>query len=100
MKINSEKWPFKIIIEDKIGKTSGKQYQAISIGHTTKAKDWSETDHKYDTTWFNFFNEGDLLTLASLATAAYQELASARQQERESRRQPAQQEGGADPFEF
>ena len=89
MKINSEKWPFKIIIEDKIGKTSGKQYQAISIGHTTKAKDWSETDHKYDTTWFNFFNEGDLLTLAS-----------ARQQERESRRQPAQQEGGADPFEF
>ena len=100
MKIIQEKYPFKIIIEDKIGKASGKQYQAISISHTTKAKDWSETDRKYDTTWFNFFDEDDLLTLAALATGAYQELATTRQKEKEQLRQASQPASSADPFDF
>ena len=92
MKIVKEKYPFKVIIEDKIGKTSGKKYQSISIGHTAvKNKDAIDPSEKYETKWFNFFSESDLLTLANTAESAYQELAATRQKERQNnkREQPA-----------
>ena len=82
MKIRKEKYPFTVTIEDKIS-TSGRPYQSIGICHTSRAKDWSETNKVYDKTYFNFFDESDLLTLSSLCEAAYQHLVAARQKEKE-----------------
>lgn len=91
MKITKEKYPFTVTIEDKMSMSSGKIYQAISIKHITKAKDYSETNKNYDKTFFNFFDEADLLTLSSLCEAAYQTLANARQKEKEAQYQARQQ---------
>jgi len=86
MKITKEKYPFTVIIEDKISQ-SGKPYQSIAVKYVQKAKDYTEDNKKYDKTFFNFFDEGDLLTLSSLCEAAYQHLAVARQKEREEQYQ-------------
>lgn len=91
MKIIKEKYPFKVIIEDKIS-SQGKLYQAVSVCHTSKAKEYTEENKKYEKVWFNFFDEGDLLTLSSLCEAAYQHLAIVRQKEREALYQTQQPE--------
>lgn len=83
MKIKKEKYPFTVTIEDKVGKTSLKPYQSISVSFTQRAKDWSETNKTYEKTYFNFFDESDLLTLSTLCEAAYQHLVAVRQKEKE-----------------
>ena len=91
MKITKEKYPFTVTIEDKISQSTGKMYQAISIKFVSKAKDYSETNKNYDKTFFNFFDEADLLALSSLCEAAYQHLAITRQKEKEELYQSRQQ---------
>ena len=83
MKIRKEKYPFTVTIEDKVSKSTLKPYQSISICHSARSKDWTEQNKVYDKTYFNFFDESDLLTLASLCEAAYQHLVAARQKEKE-----------------
>lgn len=83
MKIKKEKYPFTVTIEDKVGKTSLKPYQSISVSFTQRAKDWTQENKHYETVWFNFFDEADLLKLGSICETAYQHLAAVRQKEKE-----------------
>lgn len=79
MKIVKKDYPFTVIIEDKIGKNSGRPYQAISVIHTSiKNKDAKDPKEKYESVYFNFFDERDLLKLSSLAENTYIELKNAR----------------------
>ena len=83
MKILKKDYPFAVIIEDKIGKQSLKPYQSISVSFTEKNIHATGENDKYKTTYFNFFDEADLLALSSLCEAAYQQLIATRQKERE-----------------
>ena len=81
MKINNKDYPFTILVEDKVGKTSGKLYQSISIGHTSvKDKNAIDPKAKYKTDFINFFDEKDLLKLAQLCTLTYNKIKSEREQ--------------------
>lgn len=87
-KIIKKDYPFTIIIEDKTSKNTGKEYQAISILHTTvKNKDATDPKEKYETTYFNFFDGVDLLKLSSLCENSYIELTKQRGEERKSKKQ-------------
>lgn len=88
MKILKKDYPFAVIIEDKIGKTSMKPYQSISVSFTEKNIHATGENDKYKTTYFNFFDETDLLALSSLCEAAYQQLIATRQKEREAKKEP------------
>lgn len=87
-KIIKRDYPFTVIIDDKISKKSGKQYQAISIAYTSvKNKDATDTKEKYKTMYFNFFDGVDLLKLSSLCENSYIELTKQRGEERKSKKQ-------------
>ena len=78
-KIINKDYPFTIIVEDKVSKNNGKEYQAISIMHTSiRNKDAKDPKEKYETKYFNFFDDRDLLKLSSLAENTYIELKNAR----------------------
>ena len=82
MKIVKNDYPFKVIIEDKKSKNTGKEYQAISIAYTEKNNNATCEAEKYKTTFINFFDERDLLKLSSVAENAYQSLKAEREKER------------------
>ncbi len=83
-KIINKDYPFTIIVEDKVSKNNGKEYQAISIMHTSiKNKDAKDPKEKYETKYFNFFDERDLLKLSSLANNTYAEIKKARSLEKQ-----------------
>lgn len=88
MKILKKDYPFAVIIEDKIGKQSMKPYQSISVSFTEKNIHATGEADKYKTTYFNFFNESDLLALGSLCEASYQQLIAQRQKESEAKKEP------------
>lgn len=73
--IKIKDYPFVIIRDTKVGKISGKAYQSISIGHTV-VKDRNATDpkEKYNTEWFQMFDERDLLVLGKACFKAYDEI--------------------------
>jgi hypothetical protein len=72
MKILHKDFPFTVIVEDKIGRTSGKLYRAISVGYTSiKNRAATNPEEKYTTTWLNFVDPRDLLKLAAAAETAY-----------------------------
>lgn len=96
VKLVKKDYPWTIVIEDKVGKTSGKLYQSISIGFTSvKDKNAKDNKDKYKTDWLNFFDEKDLLKLSSTAENAYQRLNFEREKEKAARKDaapaPAQQ---------
>lgn len=100
MKVLKKDYPWTIVIEDKIGRTSGKMYQSISIGFTSvKDKDAKDSKDKYKTEWLNFFDEKDLLKLSSTAENAYQRLNYEREKEKAARKNaaPAQTQPVAQP---
>lgn len=82
MKIVKNDYPFKVIIEDKKSKNTGKEYQAISLAFTEKNINATCDAEKYKTTFINFFDERDLLKLSSVAENAYQTLKAEREKER------------------
>lgn len=82
MKIVKNDYPFKVIIEDKKSKNTGKEYQAISLAFTEKNINATCEAEKYKTTFINFFDERDLLKLSSVAENAYTELKAEREKER------------------
>ena len=82
MKIVKNDYPFKVIIEDKKSKNTGKEYQSISLAFTEKNINATCDAEKYKTTFINFFDERDLLKLSSVAENAYQTLKSEREKER------------------
>ena len=101
MRIKREKYPFTIIAEDKLSKSTGKIYQSIGVGFTHKAKDWTEQNRHYETDWFNFFDEDDLAALGNTATAVANDIAAEKQKEKEQKLQARKEaEGGTDPLEF
>lgn len=83
MKIVKNDYPFKIIIEDKKSKNTGKEYQAISLAFTEKNINATCEAEKYKTTYINFFDERDLLKLSSVAENAYTELKEERERIRQ-----------------
>lgn len=88
MKIIKKDYPFTVIIEDKFGKTSGKMYQSICVSHSTvKDKDAQDPKDRYETTYFNFFDERDLLKLSSLAENSYMVLKAEREAEKQGRKE-------------
>lgn len=88
MKVVKKDYPFSITIEDKIGKTSGKMYQAIGVSYTrVKNKDATDPKEKYETVYINFFDESELLKLSSLAENAYLELNNAREEEKKQKKE-------------
>ena len=82
MKIVKNDYPFKVIIEDKKSKNTGKEYQSISLAFTEKNINATCEAEKYKTTFINFFDERDLLKLSSVAENAYTELKAEREKER------------------
>ena len=86
MKIVKNDYPFKVIIEDKKSKNTGKEYQAISLAFTEKNNNATCDADKYKTTFINFFDERDLLKLSSVAENAYQTLKSEREKERQMKK--------------
>lgn len=83
MKIITDDYPFKFIIEDKIGKTSGKLYQSISLAHTSVAKkEATDPKEKYKTEWIGFFDEKDLLKLAKLCQTTYDRIKAERSEQK------------------
>ena len=83
MKIVKKDYPFKVIIEDKKSKNTGKEYQAISLAFTEKNINATCEAEKYKTTFINFFDERDLLKLSSVAENAYTELKEERERIRQ-----------------
>lgn len=83
MKIVKNDYPFKIIIEDKKSKNTGKDYQSISLAFTEKNINATCEAEKYKTTFINFFDERDLLKLSSVAENAYQTLKAERERIRQ-----------------
>ena len=82
MKIVENDYPWTFVVEDKIGKTSGKLYQSISLGiKTIKDKNAVDKKDKYKTDWISFFDEKDLLKLAQLCQKTYDNIKSERKKE-------------------
>lgn len=89
MKIYKNDYPWTVIVEDKIGKNSGKPYTDISIGFKEKnIKATCEAD-KYKTTWFHFLDEAVLLKGATTFENVYQRIKFERDKEKEKSRQEA-----------
>lgn len=95
LKIVKKDYPWTVLIADKIGKTSGKKYQSIGLCFTEKNQNATCKDDEYKSTWLSFFDERDLLKLASTAENAYQALKAAREAERAEEKQQAQSAASA-----
>lgn len=95
LRIVKKDYPWTILVEDKIGKTSGKKYQSIGLCFTEKNANATCDADKYKSTWISFFDERDLLKLASAAENAYQALKQARELEKAEQKEqsatPAQE---------
>lgn len=80
MKLSSKDYPFIILVEDKISQSSGKLYQAISLGYTSvKNREALDPKEKYKTDFINFFDEKELLKLAELCNNTYTKIRNARE---------------------
>lgn len=72
MRVLKKDYPFTVIVEDKKSK-AGKDYKSISIGYTTVVdKEAKNVADRYQTSWFNFIEETNLLKLSSLCENIYQ----------------------------
>lgn len=91
VKIVKKDYPWKVIIEDKVSKKTGKTYQSIGIGFTEKNAQATCDAEKYKTTWLNLFDEDDLLKGASTFENVYQRLKFERDKEREANKQASRQ---------
>jgi hypothetical protein len=84
MKILKKDYPFLFLVEDKIGQTSGKLYQSISLGLiSVKDKTATNPKDKYKTDFIKFFDEKDLLKLAHLCTSTYDKIKTEREIEKQ-----------------
>lgn len=91
MRIIKDDYPFKFIVEDKIGKTSGKLYQSISLAHTIVAnKDATDPKEKYKTEWIGFFDEKDLLKLSKLCQTTYDSVKLERENQKKANKEYAE----------
>ena len=70
MKIVKKDYPFTIIVENKVSK-AGNKYLSIGLGITEKNPNATCDEEKYNTKWFNFIDERDLLKLQAVANGAY-----------------------------
>ena len=86
MKIVKKDYPFTVIIEDKVGKNSGKPYTDIAIGYTEKNINATCDADKYKTTWMHTLDEKDLLKGASIFENAYNAIRETRAKEREQKK--------------
>ena len=77
MKESVSNFPFAVYAETKTSQKTGNQYNSISVAFSSKDKDGKKT-----TTYFNFFDERDLLVLASLCSQAYEKIRTADYNER------------------
>ena len=90
-KLIRKDYPWTVMIEDKLSQRTGKLYQAISIGFTSvKNKEATDPKEKYETNWFNLFNEEDLLKGAATFENAYQRLKLAREKDKQADKEEKQ----------
>lgn len=69
MKESISNFPFAVYAETKVSQKTGNPFTTISVAFNSKDKDGNKT-----TTYFNFFDERDLLVLASLCSQAYEKI--------------------------
>lgn len=87
MKLNIKDFPFIILVEDKVGKTSGKMYQSISLGLTSvKNREALNPKDKYKTDFISFFDEKDLLKLSQLCITSYNKIKAEREAIKEGKK--------------
>lgn len=74
MDIKVKDYPFTVLAQTKVGKTSGKSYIAVSLGQTVvKDRNASDPKEKYATNWLNLFPD-DLLKLSEICRNAYSQI--------------------------
>lgn len=91
MKIMKKDFPWIVIAEDKIGKTSLKPYTDIAIGFMTKNLNPTSDKDKYITTWVHTVDEDVLLRGSSTFENAYQRIKFERERAKQSEKQPTSQ---------
>lgn len=91
MKIMKKDFPWIVIIEKKVGKTSLKPYTDIAIGFMTRNPNPTSEKDKYITTWIHTVDEDYLLRGSSTFENAYQSLKSEREREKKDEKQPTSQ---------
>ena len=84
-KIIRKDYPWTVTVEDKISQKTGKLYQSIGVGFTSvKNKEATDPQQKYETKWFNLFNEEDLLKGSAIFENTYQRLKLAREKDKQA----------------
>lgn len=83
MKIIKKDFPWIVIIEDKIGKSTLKPYTDIAIGFMKKNPNPTSEKDKYLTDWSHTLDEDVLLRGASTFENAYQRLKFERERDKE-----------------
>ena len=85
MKIVKIDYPFTIIVENKVSK-AGNKYLSIGLGITEKNPNATCDEEKYNTKWFNFIDERDLLKLQAVANGAYLTLKEEQENEKKAQK--------------
>lgn len=91
MKLMKKDFPWIVIAEDKIGKTSMKPYTDIAIGFMMKNLNPTSDKDKYITTWVHTVDEDVLLRGSSTFENAYQRIKFEREREKQADKQPTSQ---------
>lgn len=90
-KLIKKDYPWTVMIEDKLSQKTGKLYQSIGVGFTSvKNKEATDPKEKYETKWFNLFNEEDLLKGAAIFENTYQVLKEAREKDKQADKEEKQ----------
>lgn len=77
MKLAVSNYPFAVYAETKVSPRTEKEYTSVSVKFTTKDKNGEKI-----ATYFNLFDERDLLVLANLCNRAYQQITDEKTLER------------------
>jgi len=85
MKIVKKDYPFTIILENKVSK-AGNKYLSIGLGVAEKNPNATCEADKYNTKWFNFIDEKDLLKLQAVANGAYLALKEEQEKEKQAKK--------------
>ena len=77
MKLAVSNYPFAVYAETKVSPRTEKEYTSVSVKFATKDKNGEKI-----ATYFNLFDERDLLVLANLCNRAYQQITDEKTLER------------------
>lgn len=75
MDLKHKSYPFMVTAKSKTS-NAGNNYTSIGLAHSKKNK-----DGEYESVWFNFIDERDLLVLANACTMAFDQIVEAKSAE-------------------